>query len=165
MRCTCGKPGTIILRRRSFPYCEECFRHTIVKLFRAEVGDGPVFVQPRKPQPDTADHELDEYYRQALQALAQEARREIIEDTQGAVPGSCERAAAAASRFLFGEQETLLRVIPASIYREELERFFKPAPKETSDAVERDLSRLEERYPGTLASVIKSAEDRVEKQQ
>jgi hypothetical protein len=153
MRCTCGKPGTISLKRRDFPYCEECFRHTIIKLFRHEAGDGPLYVRP-----GVTAH--DRYYREALEALARDARRDVIEDDNGMTPGCAERAAAAATTFLLGARDKQEQIIPATITREELERFFKPAPQEIEDPIERDLRLLEERYPGTLASVLKSANDR-----
>ncbi len=158
MRCTCGKPGTIVLKRRDFPYCEECFRHTLIKRFRHEAGEGPILIRP-------SSNAQDEYYRGALDALAQNARREVVEDAQGATPGCTERAAAAAATFLLGSSATQERVIPATITREELERFFKPMPQNKEDAMERDLRALEEQYPGTLASVLRSADDRVEKKQ
>lgn len=161
MRCTCGKPGTITLKRRDFPYCQECFRHAVVRLFRLEAGEGPVHL---KPSSATADP-WDAFYRGAITAIAQDARREVIEDEAGAIPGCAEYAAAKAIEFLMGRTKTLTNVFPSSVTREELERFFKPAPKEVGDVIEQDLERLEERYPGTLASVLRSAHDRVKEKQ
>jgi hypothetical protein len=64
-------------------------------------------------------------------------------------------------RFLTGESKQREQVVAATLSREELERFFKPAPQEIEDAIERDLQALEKQYPGTLASVLRSADDRV----
>jgi hypothetical protein len=123
-----------------------------------------ILLRPNTAPAQSPEHRAYTYYREALEELAKQARRTVIEDEKGALPGCAERAAIEATRFLFDETMTFERVIPETISREELERFFKPAPQEIMSPTEHDLEHLEERYPGTISSILKSAKERAEQQ-
>jgi hypothetical protein len=156
MRCACGQPGTIELKRRELPYCTSCFEHMLVRAARAEIGDGALRLVP-------ATKENQPWHAAATQ-LASAARREVVLDENGCVPGCAEIAATHAIQFLFQDApgEALVHVFPRTIRKEELQLFYTPLTEIPLSDEARELMNLETVHPGTIASVLRSAEERTQ---
>lgn len=151
MRCSCGRPGTIALRRRELPYCEACFHAFIAHAIRLEAGEGPILLQPMEQDKPTT------FFPAAVRKACELAKRTVIEDPEGAVPGCQETAAAATLKYVLGREAERTRIFPASITLEELQTFFKGPPPEL-DSLTRELLTLDAQYPGTTASITKYSE-------
>ena len=152
MRCTCGKPGTISTHRRDFPYCRECFTQHIARTARKDAGQGPVRL---RADPERA------IWNEMAQAVCVVAGRELIciddEATRDVATAGCaEIAASETLRVLFGETSTLQHVFPRSLTLEELQAFYTPLTGVQFDSLTQDVRALEDRYPGTIASILKS---------
>ena len=157
MLCSCGQKGTIVAARRELPYCKICFEQHLAKQVRKEVSKGSLLLKPSTGTNELATRKWEECAR----ALAELARREVIEDEKGLIPGCAEIAAAQAIRYLFGQTPEHIKVFPKNITHEELQSFFSELPA-LEDNVAVELQKMEQLYPGTLASIIKSTEERGE---
>lgn len=145
MRCSCGKQGSIQVRRRALPYCPDCFSSMLAREVRREIGTQSFSLQARTG-----------FYADAAKQLLTLARREFTEKPDGKIPGCQETQAAAVIRYAFGEDATLEHHFPASITREELQRFMRLEPP-AEDSIGVELATLEAQYPGTVASIAKHA--------
>jgi len=142
MRCSCGKPGAIQTSRREMAYCQGCFEQHISKCVRHEAQEGPVRLKPVRG-----------FFLEAAKAACELARREVVLDEQGLVPGCGETAAAATIRYMLGYTQSREQHFPKSITLQELQTFFKADKAVQLDSITQELIEFEKRYPGTINSI------------
>ncbi len=161
MRCTCGQPGSIVTKRRDFPYCQECFKQHIIRAARKEAGKAPVRLQPAQSSDNATDNlSSSADWEAAVRAICEAAGRKCTADREGAVPGCAEIAAAEFLNVLLGIKASAERVFPSSISYEEMQLFYSPLATVKLDKLAEEVRVLEDRYPGTVSSILHSAADR-----